>query len=186
MSLQIALGAPLPVQEPQRRLIGRSVQNVVDAAWLAARALGKVRQEAAKGCLLTGLCADECDVGDGHGMVLACGAIPCSALRLVRRVTRHVVALRVATWLPPPPRGSAWQRPAGAIAEAASELSPFCTAIAFTPLACRIGITLDQDEPSANAPWIMTTVGDSSLDASAAGAVDAKPRAASVRDRDSR
>src|SRR6266446_1118063 len=45
-----------------------------------------------------------------------------------------------------------------AATSSASEVRGFCTATTFRPLAWRIGMTLSQLEPSANAPWISTTV----------------------------
>src|SRR5262245_52809063 len=43
-----------------------------------------------------------------------------------------------------------------AATSSASDVSGFCTAVTLYPLACKIGITLDQLEPSANAPWTST------------------------------
>src|SRR5882762_6226308 len=45
-----------------------------------------------------------------------------------------------------------------AATSSAREVRGFCTATTFRPLAWRIGMTLSQLEPSANAPWISTTV----------------------------
>jgi hypothetical protein len=69
-----------------------------------------------------------------------------------------------------------------AATSSSSEVSGFCTATTCRPLACSSGITLAQSEPSAKAPWTMTTLGlEVSGVAGAAGAAAVALRAENDR-----